>query len=254
MTARDEAPTDLEIEAFLHDRIDAARRYEIADYLARHPDQAASAMADLRLTLGLRLSTLDIDSTVPDSLTDSAARLGRRIAWHGMAGRLVPAAASVALLVAGWTGHALWKGPMPAGLADALPLAETALDARAALDLHRSLSQVGTAPDAQAVAQALDLTIPSLPPDWKVRDVQVVATPERPGMAIILDTPGMGEIMLFSVARDDPGPDTSPSAFDYRGSAFAVFERARSAYVLVDNSGAPAEVSRGADQLLRRFN
>lgn len=248
-------PTDAEIADFLTGHLDPARRFAVADHLAASPLHAAEAMADLRLIEGLRLTADPDGNAPPATLRHAVTRLERRLGRDRAARRIAPVAASAVLFALGWAGHATWQGSDAAdALAKFAPLAETALDARDALKLHRALARPAPRPDPQQVAKALDLTMPSLPPDWQVRDVQVVATPERPGLAIIIDTPGMGEIMLFSVVRDTPGPETGPSAFDYRGNAVAVFERARSAYVLVDNSGAPAEISRGADQLLRRFN
>ena len=72
------------------------------------------------------------------------------------------------------------------------PIAETALDAQAAVDLQRSLALSPPRRDATEIAARLGLALPVLPADWQVRDAQVVATPDHPGLAVVIDTPDMG--------------------------------------------------------------
>lgn len=253
---RDDAPEG-DIHALLSGQLDAQQSFVLADYLAAHPDRAAEAMADLRIHEGLRLACGTVDAPLPDQMLSGAARLKRNLRASHQMRRMRPFAAAVTLFGLGWLGHALWSEPTGAAMAaHVLPLAETALDAQAALALNRALlpGTGGAASDPQVIAASLGVALPPLPHDWVLRDVQIVATPNRPALALLLDTPDMGEVMLFSVARDTTGPDLQPNAFDYRGNSVAVFERDRSAYVLVDNYGLPAQVSLGAEQFLRRFN
>lgn len=253
---RDDTPEG-DIHALVTGQLDAQQSFVLADFLAAHPERAAEAMADLRMYEGLRLACSNVDAPLPDDMLSGAARLERNLRASRQMRRMRPLAAAAALFGLGWLGHAVWTEPQGAAMAaHVLPLAETALDARAALDLHRALlpGARGVTADPQIIAAGLGVALPPLPQDWTVRDVQVVASPDRPALALLLDTPDMGEVMLFSVAREGAGPDLLPNAFDYRGNSVAVFERDRSAYVLVDNSGLPAQVSLGADQFLRRFN
>lgn len=248
---------DGDIHALVTGQLDAQQSYALADFLASNPDRAAEAMADLRMYEGLRMACSQLDAPLPDELANRAARLERRLRASREVRRMRPLAAAVALFGLGWLGHDIWIEPAgPAMAAHVLPLAENALDARAAMDLHRALLPGHASPPADPwrIAAGLGVALPPLPTDWVVRDAQVVATPERPALALLLDTPDMGEVMLLSIARDGMGPDLQPNAFDYRGNSVAVFERDRSTYVLVDNSGLPAQVSLGADQFLRRFN
>lgn len=249
-----------DIHALVTGQLDAQQSFALADYLADHPNRAAEAMADLRIYEGLRLACTAVEAPPPEALLLGAARLERNLRTERQMRRIRPIAAALALFGLGWLGHGLWADPETHGpdtaqlAAHVLPLAETALDARAAVDLHRALLPGRPLPDPQIVAHTLGVALPPLPKDWALRDVQVVATPDSPALALMLDTPNMGEVMLLSIPRAAQGPDLQPRAFDYRGNSVAVFERGRSAYVLVDNSGLPAEVSRGADQFLRRFN
>lgn len=128
--------------------------------------------------------------------------------------------------------------------------AEAALAAR-----HAMVSQPETVQiDTVEIAARLGVTIPQLPQGWRIRDVQVVSGADRPGVAMALATPDMGDIMLYSVALDRDGPDLAPDTFRQDGRALAVFEKGQAAYVLVDGSAPMADLAGGAHQLLRRFN
>jgi hypothetical protein len=104
--------------------------------------------------------------------------------------------------------------------------------------------------DAQEIVAALGVDLPSLPEDWIVRDVQIVATPDRPAIAIVVDAPDLGRLLLMAVARSPEDAEEPPSAFDYQGRTIALFERGRSSFVLVDESGHPDQLALGAEMLL----
>lgn len=247
---RPDAPTDLELAAFAEDQLDPARRYEVAGWLAAHPSDAARTMADLHLTEGLRLALAGPPPPAPPAMVAAARRLERRLARRQALRRLWPAAAAVAMFALGWTGHALMAPPSLA------PVIEAALEAEAALAArHAMVSQPETVQiDTVEIAARLGVTIPQLPQGWRIRDVQVVSGADRPGVAMALATPDMGDIMLYSVALDRDGPDLAPDTFRHDGRALAVFEKGQAAYVLVDGSAPMADLAGGANQLLRRFN
>ena len=130
------------------------------------------------------------------------------------------------------------------------------MDARQAADIALALElPAPLAPEGLARAAAeLGVALPTLPPDWQVRGVQVVATPDRPALLVRITAPGLGEFTLFSRAGSDLGPDAPPTAFDYRGAAMVVFERKSSAHVLVDAQGPGTLLAQAAGQLARRVN
>lgn len=247
---RPETPTDLELAAFAEGQLDPARRYEVAGWLATHPEDAARTMADLHLTEGLRLAMTGPGRPAPPAMIASARRLDRTLARRQALRRLWPAAAAVAMFALGWTGHALMAPPVLAPVIAAALEAEAALAARHAMTSQPETVQVDTA----EIAARLGVTLPRLPHDWRIRDVQVVSGADRPGVAMALATPDMGDIMLFSIALDQDGPDLPPDAFRQDGRALAVFEKGQTAYVLVDGSAPMADLAVGANQLLRRFN
>jgi anti-sigma factor RsiW len=254
MTPREDDVTDSDIEGFLTGQLDPERRFAVADHLARHPEQAARAMADLRRQEGLRLALGAPDTPAPPGLIATAGRVSRGLGR----GRRWPlrAVAAIGFIALGWSGQTIWASLEQMRAVSGLrPLAETALDARAAVEVRRSLAITPAQVDAAELAGRLGLELPVLPADWQVRDAQVVATPEQPGLAVVIDTPDMGEVMLLSLPQSDDGVISPLTAFDHRGSAVAVFEHGPTAYVLLDASaGRRAEVSREAERLLSRLN
>ena len=254
MTPHETGVTDTDIEGFLIGQLDPERRHAVADHLARNPAEAARAMADLRRQEGLRLALAQSDTPVPPDLLRTAGRvshrLGRAPHWPF---RLV---AAIVLVAAGWTGQSLWVGLQELrAVSDLRLLAEAAHDAWAAVEIRRAIATTPAEVDAERLAGQLGLELPTLPADWQVRDAQVVATPEQPGLAVVIDTPDMGEVMLLSLPQREDGEISPLTAFDHRGSAVAVFEHGPTAYVLFDASaGERAEVSREAERLLSRLN
>lgn len=254
MTPREDSVTEMDIEAFLIGQLDPEGRYAVADHLARNPEKAAQVMADLRTQEGLRLALADSTAPTPRAMVQTAARvsqgLGRAPRWP------LQMVAAIALVAVGWSGQLAWQNLQEfRSVAGLRALAETALDARAAVEVRREIALTPAEVDVGRIARRLGLELPSLPAEWQVRDAQVVATTEQPGLAVVIDTPDMGEVMLLSLPQSEDGVIRPLTAFDHRGSAVAVFEHGPTAYVLLDASaGERAEVSREAERLLSRLN
>ena len=109
--------------------------------------------------------------------------------------------------------------------------------------------------DVREITRALGIAVPSLPPGWVLRDAQVVATPDNPGLAMVLDTPDIGQVMLVAVpqaAGEGPDPRLRTTVED--GRPLATFEKGRTAYVLVDNAGPASDIASGAMRLRNRLN
>lgn len=253
MNDRTETDRDLESDllALLQGQLDADRTYVVADYLSARPERTAEMLADARNAAALRLALSAPDEPAPPQLVAEARRLQDRLRGQRLLRRIAPVAAAVALFAAGWTGNLVWQATGPEG---APPLVEAALDAQAALELrHWMVSQPESADlNPQEIVEALGIDLPPLPEDWTVRDVQIVATPERPAVAISVDAPDLGPILMMAVARSAVDVENAPTAFEYEGRTIALFERGRSSFVLVDESGHPEQLVLGADRLLSR--
>lgn len=255
MTPDPDAQINLDIAAFVNGQLDGERRFAVAEYLAAHPDRAAEVMASLRLTEGLRLALAAIDTPAPPQLRLAAARLERGLDARHRLRRWLPFAAAATLFAFGWASHSFVAGPGPQPSRSA-EVFKAALDAQAAVSVRLSLSDdIGAMPqNAAEISARLGITLPELPKGWKIRTAQVVATPERPGVALVIDTPDLGEIMLFSVVRTVDGPDNPVETTSQDGRALAFFEDDRTAFVLVDPSGPLPDLRRGAEELRLQLN
>ncbi|WP_417720826.1 anti-sigma factor family protein [Salipiger sp.] len=234
--------------ALLDSQLDAADMLALAERAATNPEEAAAFMALARDTAALRLA-LDLPDDPPERMTAAARRLQGRLDRQRLWRRIGPIAAAVVLFASGWMGNALWQMPnRQAGD----HLVEAALDARAALELRHWMVSQPESPDLDPleVLAATGVKLPRLPAGWTLRDAQIVATPDRPGIALSLDTPELGPILLLAVARPEDDKMEPPTSFSRNGVAFALFEDSRSAFVLLDASGHPEQLARGAVELL----
>jgi len=251
MIDRTEIDPDIEADllGFLQGHLDPDRTLAIADYLNDRPERTAQLLADAGNTAALRLALSSAEDPAPPRLVAEAQHLQGRLRGQRALRRAAPFAAAMVLFAAGWTGHATWQTTGPTS---APPLVEAALDAQSALELrHWMVSQPeSTDLNAQEIVAALGVDLPSLPEDWTLRDVQIVATPDRPAIAIVVDAPDLGRLLLMVVARSPEDTEEPPSAFEYQGRTIALFERGRSSFVLVDESGHPDQLALGAERLL----
>ena len=253
----DRTESDPEVEAdllaLLEGRLDPERSLAVAEYLKERPERTADLLADASNTAALRMALSAAHDPAPERLVAEARRLQDRLRGQRLLRRTAPFAAAVFLFSAGWTGHVAWQSARPAG---APALVEAALDAQAALELrHWMVSQPESAElNAPEIVAALGIDLPPLPEDRTVRDVQIVATPDRPGVAIVVDTPELGRVLLMAVARSTEDIEDLPIAFEYDGRIIALFERGRSSFVLVDESGHPEQLAIGANRILNRIN
>ncbi|MDR0809221.1 MAG: hypothetical protein LBE86_08880 [Gemmobacter sp.] len=252
---KDDQQLEQDIASFVNDQLDAAQRFSVAEYLATHPDRAAEVMSELRLTEGLRLAFSQSATPSGPQLSAAADQLTKALSRRHLSRRIFPFAASVAIFTAGWAAQDLTTAlfrqtAMPS------PLLDAALDAEAALRLRLAMASQPESQllDHQEISANLGILIPQLPDDWKVKDVQVMASPERPGLAVLIDAPSIGEMMLFSVTRSADGPDEPPQGTTYGSKTLAYFEKGQTAYVIVDNAGPENELLRRAAELRNRLN
>ena len=255
MSDRTETNPELEADflALLQGKLGPDRTFAIADYLAEQPDRAAELIANARNTAALRITLSASDDPAPAQLVIEARRLQTRLQLQRLFRRIRPFATALVLFGAGWTGQAIWRATVPAS---APPLVDAALDAQAALELrHWMVSQPENEElNAEEIVAALGIDLPSMPEDWTIRDVQIVATPDRPALAVMVDAPELGRLMLLAVARSREDSEDPPTTFQYQGRTIALFEHGRSSFVLIDESGHPEQLALGADRLLSPGN
>lgn len=257
MTAEPDSATEADIAAFVNGQLDAERGYAVALYLAQNPDRAAEVLADLRVTEGLRAALSQLETPVPPGLRAAAIGLQRATDRRATVRRWLPAAVA-ALFALGVTAQMFWPAQRATLTANTTQtLLDIALDVQDAIALHIALSdQIGPMPahDPLVLAHGLDMELPALPQSWTILASHIVATPERPGLALVIDTPDLGEIMLLGLVRSVDGPDLPAEATRHNGRTLAFFERDRTAFVLVDQYGPASALREGAEALRHRFN
>lgn len=253
MSKRTDEDLENDLQNIFQADLDPDRAYAVTDYLAENPERAAELLSDVRNNAALRMAISGSDDISSPDLVAEAHRLQNRLQGQQMFRRMAPVALACLLFTTGWLGNSAWQMTGPSG---APPLVEAALDAQAALEVrHWMVSQPeSTDMNPEELVAALGFVLPPLPDGWIVRDVQIVATPDRPGVALVLDAPELGSVFLFAVSRDPAEREDAPTSFEYDGRSIAVFERGRSSFVLVDNAGHPDQLSASADQLLSRMN
>jgi len=244
--------TDADLNGYVDDQIDVARRIEVEAYLAERPETAARVMADLRTRDELRLALAGPASASRPSTTDAARRLERGLAFGRVLGHLQRVAAVAVFVSAGWLANeaigpfsiseVVASTPPPAYVEDAMRAHGTSV-LRASMASQPEVSAF----DAEEIRSATAIVMPTLPADWAVRDVQIYPSRFGPSVEMAIETDELGLLSLFAVRPgtfDVITPTLAPS--DDASSAF--FQIGEVAYALVA-SGDVKELDRAAERL-----
>lgn len=232
--------TDLDIDAYIDGELDAVRRMEVENHLARHPDVASRVMADLSMRSALRLVFNDGQSA-PIAIRKAALSLGQRLRrrrWHLPATAGLAVAAGLVALVAHPIGH----HNVPAYVDSAVVSHKVGL-LRAAM-----ASQVETPHfDAREVMRRTKIRMPVLPDKWRITDVQLFPAAAGPALQFMIRTDRGAALSMFAL-RTDGHETTEPVAVQRGGDAVAYWRRNGTSYAL---TGAllPADLDRAAGDL-----
>jgi anti-sigma factor RsiW len=252
MTPEPDAPDDTDLDAFAEGRLQGPRRHAVAAWLSRRPDAAAEAMGRIALREGLRLALDATQPPAPPAMQAAAADLTRRLRRRGPLRLARGAAAAAALVAVGWLGHAATGRLAAASLPGAV---EAALDAETALALRQRLASAtpGTPVDPARISETAGIPLPRFPDGWTVVDAQILPSPDAPALAVRIDTPDQGRVLLFSVPTAGEARDGATRALNHEGRAVAYFETSDITHVLVDPTGAPEALARSATDLASRL-
>ncbi|QIB33785.1 anti-sigma factor family protein [Ancylobacter pratisalsi] len=258
MTRPVDPVSDDDLQAYVDDELDVARRIDVEAYLSAYPAAASRVMADLRIRDELRLSLAD----TPRDVAQAGARLASTEAARRLEGalsrdrwmRALRRVAAVGLLVgAGWLAHAEF-GPLGVSrvVASDLPPAyvEDAVRAHRTAQVRAGmLSQAGAGYDPAEIRAATAIVLPVLPKDWAVEDVQVFPSAFGPSVEMSVKTQDFGTVSLFAVR---PGSfDVVPATSVPRGELNAAYwQVGEVAYALVAHAP-PRELDRTAARLAR---
>ncbi len=239
-----------EIAAYLDEQLDTAQRIALESALSRNPAAAAQVMADLRMRDELRLAMAGSEDADTRHTSTLARRLQSRLDRNHWLRRLRPLVAASVLLVTGWVANGQLGGAMNAQASASVPEYVTV-----AIEAHRNsalrarmISQVESPEyDAAELLAETAITMPSLPDDWVVTDVQVYPSRFGPSVEMAVDAGALGMISIFATR---PGQDVvvPPIVEQVDETTTAYWQFGEIAYALVSRSGA-AGVTGAAEML-----
>lgn len=238
-------PSSAEIEAYVSGQLDVNGKFLVETHLSRHPEQAARVMADLGAASGLKLLFAQIGS--PDSSwagrAGALAAMAKRSFWQRH-GRLVGFSAfglgALALL-------ALVQQRPPNYIDDAVSSHRIAL-LRAGMK-----SQVETPHfDSAEIATSTRISMPHLPADWHVTDVQLFPAERGPALVIAVRTPAGEQLSLFAI-RGRLGAPERPDAIREGPQSVAYWQRGDMSYALTGETE-PAAIDATAEAIARTMS
>ena len=245
---------DADLDAYVDDQLDVARRIEVEAFLSARPEVAARVMSDLRTRDELRVALASPAGMARPATTDAARRLERGLARGRVFSVLQRAAAAAILVAAGWLANGLF-GPIAVTkvVASTQPPAyvEEAVRAHRTTLVRETMPSQPEAPryNADEIRAATAIVMPSLPGDWKIRDVQVYPSRFGPSVEMAIETKDLGLVSLFAIRPgtfDVVKPKIAPSG----DISAAYFQIGEVAYAVVGGSDA-GTLDRAAEGLAR---
>lgn len=195
---------ETDLDAYVDDQLDIARRIEVEAHLSENPTLAAKVMADLSLKGELRLALADQSSTLRLQTREAARRLERGLSQGRMVAGLKKAAAIVAFIGAGWVASSHF-GPFSATevIASVPPPAfvEEAVRAHQTTMLRERMPSqaVLTTYDPNDIRAATAIVMPEIPKGWAVIDVQVYPSAFGPSVEMVIEPEHGDRLSLFAV-------------------------------------------------------
>lgn len=232
---------DADLDAYVDDQLDVARRIEVGAFLSTRPEAAARVMSDLRTRDELRMALAGSQGMARPATADAARRLERGLARDRVFGALQRVAAVAVFVAAGWLAHSM-LGPISVTkvVASTQPpvYLQEAIQAHRTTIVRETMSSQLEAPDynADEIRAATAIVMPSLPTDWKVRDVQIYPSRFGPSVEMAVETKDMGLVSLFAIRPgtfDVVKPTVAPSG----DISSAYFQVGDVAYAVVARSG-----------------
>lgn len=195
-------PTD--IDAYVDDQLDTARRIEVEAYLSEHPDIAAKVMADLSIRGELRLALATVPSHGRRETREAARRLQGALSRGRMVRGLQRIAAVGLLLSAGWIANSTIGPFTPSEVVASTPVptfVDAAIGAHSTSKLRETMpSQIEAARyDAADIRSATAIVMPEIPADWQVKDVQIFPSAFGPSVEVTILLDGKERLSLFAV-------------------------------------------------------
>lgn len=254
MTAIVDPVTDADLDAYVDDQLDVARRIEVEAFLSTRPEVAARVMSDLRTRDELRVALAGPVGMAGPATTEASRRLERALARDRVFSVLQRAAAAAVLVAAGWLANSVF-GPIAVTkvVASTHPPAyvEEAVSAHRTTLVRETMPSQREAPDynADEIRAATAIVMPSLPDDWRIRDVQIYPSRFGPSVEMAVETKDFGLVSLFAI-RPGTFDVVKPTVVPSRDISSAYFQIGEVAYAVVGRSDA-GDLDRAAEKLAR---
>lgn len=217
---------DTDLDAYVDGELDVARRIQVESYLSENPDIAAKVMADLSMKGELRLALAGENAFGRSETRDAARRLERGLSYGRILHTVQRIAAVAVLVAAGWVAHTSFGAftatevaastPAPAYVEDAVRAYQTA-------KLRETVPSQAAAPhyNADDIRAATAITMPELPKDWKVSDVQIFPSAFGPSVEMAIREANGKQLSLFAVR---------PGAFAVQPVGHLALDKTEAAY------------------------
>lgn len=196
--------SDTDLDAYVDNQLDAAGRLRVETYLAKHPLASAQVMTDLGMRSALKLSLIGEDQHFRPETREAARRLSSGLSGRQMWITLRKVAAVVLLISLGWfantsvgTREVNATVHPPAFVEQAVRAHRTSL-VRAGMHSQPEVKSY----DRDDIRAATAITMPELPKEWKVVDVQVFPSEFGPSIEAAVRTE---EGILVSLFAGRPG-------------------------------------------------
>jgi anti-sigma factor RsiW len=192
--------TDTDLNAYVDNQLDAAGRLRVEKYLAKNPEAAAHVMVDLVNRSALKLAITGGEEHFRPQTRESARRLSSGLSDRQMWNSVRRVAAVCMLVSVGWLAHT-WAGPRevnasvqpPAFVEQAIRAHQTTL-VRSGMQSQPEVRSY----DRDDIRAATAITMPELPDDWKVVDVQVFPSEFGPSIEAAVLTGEGTQVSLFA--------------------------------------------------------
>jgi anti-sigma factor RsiW len=228
---------DTDLDAYVDDQLDVARRIEVEAFLSARPEVAARIMSDLRTRDELRLALAASRDMTRPGTSNAARRLERSLARGRVFGALQRTAAVAVFVAAGWIANEA-VGPIsvtesvastpPPAYVDAAVRAHRTSIVRAAMASQPEVSDF----DPAEIRAATAITLPTLPDGWKVKDVQIYPSQFGPSVEMAIESEDHGMLSLFAV-RPGTFDVVPPKVIHTADAAAAYFQIGEVAYALI---------------------
>ncbi|MFB2550213.1 anti-sigma factor family protein [Ensifer soli] len=233
-----------DLDAYVDDQLDLARRIAVEAHLSMNPEGAARVMADLSIRGELRLALANQATLVQPATRDAARRLERGLSQGRMLSMLRRIAAVAALVTAGWVANATFQ---PFHATEVVASTPVPAYVEEAIRAHRTEALRGTmasqAPaamlDADDIRAATAIVLPDLPESWRVSDVQIFPSDFGPSVEVAI-TPEEGRRLSLFAVRPGTFAVRNVSHYESGGVDAVYWQIGEVAYALVSDHEADA--------------